>query len=63
MPWIKQKEMELYNRLENNLKSSSTRNSAAMEDIAGSTEAIENVNGDILSVDNGSVAEDINTSP
>lgn len=63
MPWIKQKEMELYNKLENKLKSSSAKDSAAMEGMAGSTGIPENINGDISSINNGSVAEDINTSP
>lgn len=64
MPWIKLKEMELYDKLENHLKAVSNKDSEAVEDIITDKENLEYIKEAIhMGLDNASIAEQMDMTP
>ncbi|WP_040214180.1 hypothetical protein [Clostridium polynesiense] len=63
MPWAKLKEMQLYDKLENHLKSVSNKDSKAVEDIITNKESLDSIKEAIhLGMDSRRIAEEMKLS-
>lgn len=64
MPWIKLKEMELYDKLENHLKAVSAKDSEVVESIVTDKESLETIKEAIhMGLDSARIAEEMDISP